>query len=144
MCRLTRAFAVLLCVKHPLHMRRLKNWNLNIGDMSRSMKKPTKWHVHPVKAQIRLGIRPVWSESSLFAWRKLGSLATHLSTQRRLWSDWANAQADLSLRWAHKSFCWFRHDAAQLWCFLWINQMHMILLFMIFKLLWIWSNRISS
>ena len=24
-----------------------------------------------------------------------------LSTQQRLWSDWADAQADLSLRWAH-------------------------------------------
>ena len=38
--------------------------------------KPTKWHVHPVKTQISMGIRPVWSESSLSAWRKLGSLAT--------------------------------------------------------------------
>ena len=36
-----------------------------------------------------------------------------LSTQRRLWSDWADAQADLSLRWAHMPFCWFCHDAAQ-------------------------------
>ena len=27
--------------------------------------------------QISLGIRPVWSESLLSAWRKLGSLATH-------------------------------------------------------------------
>ena len=33
--------------------------------------------VRPAKTQIRLGIRPVWSESSLSAWRKLGSLATH-------------------------------------------------------------------
>ena len=41
------------------------------------MSKPTKWHVRPVKAQISLGVRPVWSESSLSAWRKLGSLATH-------------------------------------------------------------------
>ena len=29
------------------------------------------------KIQIGLGILPVWSESSLSAWRKLGSLATH-------------------------------------------------------------------
>ena len=41
------------------------------------MTKPTKWHVRPAKTQISLGIRPVWSESSLSAWRKLGSLATH-------------------------------------------------------------------
>ena len=39
--------------------------------------KPNKMTVRPAKAQISLGIRPVWSESSLSAWRKLGSLATH-------------------------------------------------------------------
>ena len=39
--------------------------------------KTTKWHVHPAKTQISLGICLVWSESSLSAWRKLGSLATH-------------------------------------------------------------------
>ena len=31
----------------------------------------------PTKTQISLGIRPVWSESSLSAWWKVGSLATH-------------------------------------------------------------------
>ena len=41
------------------------------------MTKPTKWHVCPAKTQISLGICPVWSESSLSAWRKLGSFATH-------------------------------------------------------------------
>ena len=45
--------------------------------MSRLMTKPTKWHVRPAKTQISLGIRPVWSESSPSAWRKLRSLATH-------------------------------------------------------------------
>ena len=40
------------------------------------MTKPTKWHVRPAKTQINLGRRPVWSESLLSAWRKLGSLAT--------------------------------------------------------------------
>ena len=41
------------------------------------MTKLTKWHVRPEKTQIRLGICPVWSESSLSAWRKLKSFATH-------------------------------------------------------------------
>ena len=45
--------------------------------LSRLMTKPLKWHVRPAKTQISLGIRPVWSESSLSAWRKLGSLAIH-------------------------------------------------------------------
>ena len=39
------------------------------------MTKPTRWHVHQAKTQISLGIR--------------------------LWSDMADAQADLSLRWVH-------------------------------------------
>ena len=138
---------------------------------------PTKWHVRPAKTQISLDIRPVWSESSLSAWRKLGY---PLSTQRRLirlggcpgWSEsslgaqsfcwfctrwlilrfwqtgldkqsgprwaaarqnqqnhicaqrkltsslasaqWSDAQADLNLRWAHMSFCWFCCAAAQM------------------------------
>ena len=47
------------------------------GYLSRDMTKPTKRHVRPAKTQINLGICAVWSESSLGAWRKLGSLATH-------------------------------------------------------------------
>ena len=39
--------------------------------------KTNKVSVHPVKTQISLGVRPVWSESWLSAWRKLGPLATH-------------------------------------------------------------------
>ena len=37
-----------------------------------------------------------------------------LSAQWRLWSDWAVAQADLSLRWAHRPFCRFCHALAQM------------------------------
>ena len=36
-----------------------------------------------------------------------------LSAQWRLWSDWADAQADLILRWVHMSFCWFCRAVAQ-------------------------------
>ena len=100
------------------------------------------------KTQISLDIRPVWSESLLSAWRKLGSLATQKahsedsdqpgyppslirvfavrmkkawvlsypkSAQRRLWSDWADAQADLSLCWAHRPFSWFCHKATHMY-----------------------------
>ena len=45
--------------------------------MDRLVTKPTKWHMGTSKTQISLGIRPDWSESSLSARRKLGSLATH-------------------------------------------------------------------
>ena len=39
--------------------------------------KTNKVTVRPAKTQIRMGIRPVWSESSLSARWKLGSLATY-------------------------------------------------------------------
>ena len=35
--------------------------------MSRIVTKPTNWQVRPAKSQISLGIRPVWSESLLWA-----------------------------------------------------------------------------
>ena len=47
--------------------------------------------------------RRLRSESSLSAWRKLGSLATQWAHNK----DWADAQADLSLHWAHMPRCWF-------------------------------------
>ena len=62
---------------------------LVLAQMSRLMTKPTKWHVRPAKTQISLGIGPVWS-------------------------DWTDAQADLSLRSAQRSVCWFCHEAAQI------------------------------
>ena len=69
--------------------------------------------VHLAKTQISLDIRPVWSESLLSAWRKLGSLATHKRTAKTLirlggcpgWSE-----SSLS---AH-SFCCFCHVMAQI------------------------------
>ena len=39
--------------------------------------------------------------------KKAWVLSYPLSAQRRLWSDWADAQADLSLRWAHTHFVGF-------------------------------------
>ena len=45
--------------------------------------------------------------------RRLWSDWVDAQADLRLWSDWADAQADLSLRWAQKSFCWFCHEVAQ-------------------------------
>ena len=50
--------------------------------MSRLMTKPTKWHVHPAKTHISLGIRPVWSESSLCAqWVAKGPMFLHADSE---------------------------------------------------------------
>ena len=111
--------------------------------------KTNKVSVRPAKTRISLGIHPVWSESLLSAWRKLGSLATHwahsedsdqtgqmpslisvfavrmkkawilsypLSTQQRLWWDWADLRFSLGAQ----SLCWFCHVAAQI-VVLWHN-----------------------
>ena len=44
--------------------------------------------------------------------KKTRVLSYPFCAQRRLWSDWVHAQADLSRRWAHMPFCWFCHEAA--------------------------------
>ena len=58
-------------------------------------KRCRKFHEHdgwlcPAKTRISLGICPVWSESSLSAWRKR-VLSYRLSAHWRLWSDWADS-----------------------------------------------------
>ena len=55
--------------------------------------KTNKLTVHPVKTQISLGIRPVWSESSpCTQW--VAKDPSFLHTDSKDWSDWADAQAD--------------------------------------------------
>ena len=58
-------------------------------------------------AQQRL--RSAWAST----WRNLGSLATHW-VQSKDWLDWVDVQADLSLRWAHRWFCWFCLEVAHI------------------------------
>ena len=84
-----RDFSLSACLSHP--RKRLLFQTVHHCYMSHLMTKPTKWHVRPAKTQISLGILPVWLESSLSAWRKLGSLASScpLNARPRLWSVWA-------------------------------------------------------
>ena len=65
--------------------------------------KTNNMSVRPAKTQISLGIRPVWSESSLCAhWVAKDPSLLHADRE-----DWADAQADLSLRWAPTHFVGF-------------------------------------
>ena len=73
--------------------------------------KMNKMACAPAKTQISLGIRPVWSESSLSALRKSGSLATHWAHSED--SDQSGRMPRLICpRWAHMPFCWFCREAA--------------------------------
>ena len=73
------------------------------------MTKPTKLPVRPMKTQISLSIHPVWSESSLSAWRSLWSLATH-----GLHCKVFDQTGRIRVHWVHRSFCWLCRAAAHL------------------------------
>ena len=84
-------------------------------DLSRDMTKQTKW----VCAKRRL------RSSSLirvFAVRmkKAWVLSYPFSAQRRLWSDWADAQAESSL--GAQSLCWFCHVTAHIYYVLYVRM----------------------
>ena len=85
--------------------------------MSRLVTKPTKWHVCAAKTKISLGIRPVWSRVFAVRMKKACVLIYPLSAQGRLWSDWADIQADLSRRW-RTVILLFSHEEAQIVCLL--------------------------
>ena len=59
-----------------------------------------KMTVCSAKTQVSLGMHPGWSESSLCA-QWVAKDRRFLQADSEDWSDWADAQADLSLRWAH-------------------------------------------
>ena len=75
--------------------------------------KTNKMACAPSKDSDQPGHPPSLSRVFVVRMKKAWVLSYPLSAQRRLCSDWADAQADLSLRWAHMPFCWFRHDTAQ-------------------------------
>ena len=103
------------CMQRPqfslLHSETL--WLSFIYEPAQVMTKPTKWHVHPGKTLISLGICPVWSESSLCT-QWVAKELSFLHADREDWLDWVDTQADLSLCWVHMPFCRFCHVLAQI------------------------------
>ena len=68
--------------------------------------KTNKMTCAPSEISVQPGHRP----SLCAQWVAKGPRFLHADTED--WSDWADAQADLSLHWSHISFCWFCHEAA--------------------------------
>ena len=102
-----------VCYSHSAVNASFSESSLHDFNMSRMMRKPTNWSVRPARTQISLGIRPVWSKSSLCAqWVAKDSSFLHADSED--WSYWTDAQANLNLRWAHMPFCWFCHEVTQL------------------------------
>ena len=82
--------------------------------MSQRMTKPSKWHVHPAKTD-QPGHPPTLIRVFTVRMTKAWVLSYPLGTQQRLWSDWADAQSDLGLRWAHINFVGFVVLSLKLW-----------------------------
>ena len=74
--------------------------------------KPTKWRA-PSEDSDQSGHSPSLIRVFPVRTKKDWVLRYPKRALQRLWSDWSGAQADLSLRWVHRSFCWFYHEAAQ-------------------------------
>ena len=70
--------------------------------MCRNVRKRTFWHVRSTKTK-----QPLYSRCLITVFvvrmKKLCTLGCPKRAQWRFWSDCANAQADLNLRWAHVS-----------------------------------------
>ena len=79
---------------------------LVICNLSRDMTKPTKWCA-PSEDSDQPGHPPSLIRVFAVRMKKAWVLTYLLRAQRRLWSEWADAQADLSLRWAHIHFVGF-------------------------------------
>ena len=96
-------FVKWISLMFSLHCRLRSLRNLYI---SLSVRKRTFGYVRPAKIQVSLHIHTVWSEPSLGAFLDSQGCIVSSSGQRRLWSDCADAQAYLSLRWAHvRRYC---------------------------------------
>ena len=68
----------------------------------------TAWQNHQCDLCVQQRLRSACTstqcgQSSLSAWRRFGFLATHKAHSKD-WSVWPDAQADLSLNWAHMHF----------------------------------------
>ena len=76
----------------------------------------TSWQNQQNDLCILRRLRPAWASSRSYQSLRC-ALNGYLRTQcfymqAAKTSDWADAQADLSVHWAHRSFCWFCHEMA--------------------------------
>ena len=89
------------------HMKTLNCGLISLTYVQADLSHYTKQKCLPSEDSDQAGHPP--SLIRVFAVRLMGSSGPKLSLcgQRRLWSDWADAQADLSLLWVHSHFVGF-------------------------------------
>ena len=80
------------------------------------MTKPTIWPVRPAKTQISQGIAQSDQSSLCAQWIDKDPMLLPADSEDSDQTG-ADTQADLSLRWAHRSLFWFCDDVADLCIF---------------------------
>ena len=86
--------------------------NVSVGDFLNSVfemphDKTNKMASAPSETSDQPGHPPSLIRGFTVCMKKPWVLSYWFSTQQRLWSDWADAQSDQSLRWAHSHFVGF-------------------------------------
>ena len=95
------------------YVRQIRYVSIVLCHLRQRKTKPTKWHV--TKRKLWSALISAQSYQSLRGLHE-ESLGPYIYTlpDSDDWSDWADAQADLNLRWAHMPFCWFCHALVHL------------------------------
>ena len=78
------------------------------------MTKPTKCMCAPIEDSDQPQPSTQSDQESLLCALWVAKDLTFLKMDSKLFLDWADPQADLSLLWAQRSFCWFCHEVAQM------------------------------
>ena len=110
---LIRVFVVRIkkaCVlSYPLsaQQRLWSDWAVLCKDINEPHDKTNKMVCVPRQDSDQPGHAPSLIRVFVVRIKKACVLSYPLSAQQRLWSDWADAQADLSLPWAHSHFVGF-------------------------------------
>ena len=101
-----------ICFWLPLQMLPYDDFFLNSYELQQD--KTNKMTCVPSEDSDQPGHPPSLIRVFAVRMKKHLVLSYPLSAQQRLWSDWVDAQADQSLRWEHRSFCWFYHAVAHI------------------------------
>ena len=106
----------LLMTTHIFH-REIRKFYLDIP-LSRNDKWASTWQNQTKWMCAQRRLRSEWasaqSDQSLLCIQWLAKDPSFLQADSQDWSDWADTQADLSLRWVHMQFCWFCRTLAQI------------------------------
>ena len=105
-------FAWTLSQKHITIIQRYSKRQITSRQLYRNQKWAATWQNQqsecaPSEDSDQPGHPPSLIRVLAVRMKQAWALSYPLSAQRRLWSDWADAQADLSLRWAHTHFVGF-------------------------------------